>query len=147
MASPDLDLVWQPSLLASDEEPSIDPTFAGIEHIDLDADSWVEHLPGWVRGSDLLFEDVLETRGWAQRSRRMYDQRVREPRLTAPWNARYGEPLEPPILEEIRVSLSERYEREFDSVGFNLYRDGRDGVAWHADRIPKEIEAPIVCLV
>jgi alkylated DNA repair dioxygenase AlkB len=147
MSFPGDELVWQPSLLAADDEPSIDPTFAGLDRIDLDQDSWVDHLEGWVRGSDVLFEDVLETRGWAQRSRRMYDQRVREPRLTAPWSARSGEPLEPPLLEEVRAVLSDRYDREFDSVGFNLYRDGRDSVAWHADRIPKEIEVPIVCLV
>ena len=77
----------------------------------------------------------------------MYDRRVREPRLTAPWNIRSGEPLEPPILEEIRQILSQRYGREFDSVGFNLYRDGNDSVAWHGDRIRKEIEDPIVALV
>jgi alkylated DNA repair dioxygenase AlkB len=35
----------------------------------------------------------------------------------------------------------------FDSVGFNLYRDGNDSVAWHGDRIKKEIEEPIVVLV
>ena len=77
----------------------------------------------------------------------MYDQKVREPRLTAPWNAASGEPLEPPVLEHVRRVLSERYEVEFDSVGFNLYRDGRDSVAWHGDRIIKEIEEPIVALI
>jgi alkylated DNA repair dioxygenase AlkB len=77
----------------------------------------------------------------------MYDQTVQEPRLTAPWSAASGEPLTPPILEEIRLALSQRYEREFDSVGFNLYRDGRDSVAWHADHIRKEVEDPIVALV
>jgi alkylated DNA repair dioxygenase AlkB len=145
MSSPDL--VWQPSLLAAGETVEVDRTFAHLGRIELDEDSWVDHAPEWIAGSDRLFEEVLASRDWAQRSRRMYDQRVREPRLTAPWNARSGEALQPPALEEIRLVLSERYEREFDSVGFNLYRDGRDSVAWHADRIPKEIEAPIVCLV
>jgi alkylated DNA repair dioxygenase AlkB len=51
------------------------------------------------------------------------------------------------VLEDIRVVLSERYGVEFDSVGFNLYRDGRDSVAWHGDRIKKEIEEPIVALL
>jgi alkylated DNA repair dioxygenase AlkB len=51
------------------------------------------------------------------------------------------------VLEEIRRALTERYMRVFDSVGFNLYRDGRDSVAWHGDRIRKEIEDPIVALV
>jgi len=133
--SPSPDLVWQPSFLATDEDVGIDLTFAALRRIDLDDRSWVDHAPGWVRGSDRVFELVLESRDWGQRSRRMYDQRVREPRLTAPWNAGSGEPLEPPVLEEIRRVLSERYGRRFDSVGFNLYRDGRDSVAWHGDTI------------
>jgi alkylated DNA repair dioxygenase AlkB len=77
----------------------------------------------------------------------MYDQRVLEPRLTAPWSLGSGEPLDPPILEEIRLALGRRYGREFDSVGFNLYRDGRDSVAWHGDRIDKAIADPVVALV
>ena len=140
------DLVWQPSLLAT-EEPSFDASFAGMQRIDLDDSAWVDYLPGWIRGADELFGRVLEARKWGQRARRMYDQKVREPRLTAPWNARSGEPLEPTILEDIRRSLSKRYGIEFDSIGFNLYRDGRDSVAWHGDRIKKEIEDPIVALV
>jgi alkylated DNA repair dioxygenase AlkB len=77
----------------------------------------------------------------------MYDKKVREPRLTAPWGMHSGEPLEPPVLEDMRKALSKRYGVEFDSVGFNLYRDGQDSVAWHGDRIRKEIEDPIVVLV
>jgi alkylated DNA repair dioxygenase AlkB len=144
-ASPDI--VWQPSLLAFAESTDFDRAFSGIERIHLDHESWVDHAPGWVTGADGLFGAILETRDWGQRSRQMYDQRVREPRLTAPWNLRSGEPLDPPILEEIRVGLSQRYGREFDSIGFNLYRDGRDSVAWHGDRIAKEIEDPVVALV
>jgi alkylated DNA repair dioxygenase AlkB len=140
-------LVWQPSLFALVGSVEIDTAFSRVERIQLDGRSWVEHAPAWVAGGDRLFEEILENRDWGQRSRRMYDQRVREPRLTSGWNARSGEPLEPPILEEIRVALSEHYGRVFDSVGFNLYRDGRDSVAWHGDRIAKEIEDPIVALV
>jgi alkylated DNA repair dioxygenase AlkB len=141
------EFMWQPSLLATAETVAIDRGFTALRRIDLDDEAWVDHAPDWVTGSDLLFEQVLESRTWEQRSRRMYDQRIKEPRLTAPWSAASGEPLEPPILEEIRQVLSQRYGREFDSVGFNLYRDGRDSVAWHADRIAKEIEDPIVALV
>ncbi len=144
-ASPDL--TWQPSLLAVGETVEIDRSFSGVRRVDLDADSWVDHGPEWVTGSDRLFEQVLNGRTWDQRSRRMYDQRVTEPRLTSWWNVGSGVPLEPAILEDIRVALGGRYGRVFDSVGFNLYRDGRDSVAWHGDRIPKEIEAPVVALV
>ncbi len=139
-------LAWQPSLLAVADVVEVSGE-GSIQRVQLDADSWVDHAPGWVRGADLLFERILEGRGWGQRTRRMYDQTVTEPRLTAGWNASSGEALEPPILEEIRLLLAERYDREFDSVGFNLYRDGTDSVAWHGDRIPKEVEEPVVALV
>jgi alkylated DNA repair dioxygenase AlkB len=140
------DLAFQRSLF--DGPPvSFDPSFSAVRRIQLDERSWVEHAPGWVRGSDRLFEALVSSRRWGERTRWMYDRRVREPRLTAPWSLGSGEPLEPPVLEEIRVRLSVRYGVVFDSVGFNLYRDGRDGVAWHADRIEKEIVDPIIVLV
>lgn len=141
------EIVWQPSLLAIDEAITVDPDFTSLVRIDLDAESWVDHAPGWVTGADRLFEQILESRKWGQRTRHMYDKRVKEPRLVAPWNGGSGEPLQPPILEEIRVLLSDRYDRSFDQVGFNLYRDGDDSVAWHGDRIKKAIEDPIVALV
>jgi alkylated DNA repair dioxygenase AlkB len=141
------ELAWQPSLLAVAETVEIDRSFSRLTRIQLDGESWVDHVPGWVPGADLLFERILASRGWQQRSRHMYDKRVLEPRLTASWNARSGEPLEPPVLEDVLGALSERYARRFDSVGFNLYRDGGDSVAWHGDRIDDRIEDPIVALV
>jgi alkylated DNA repair dioxygenase AlkB len=139
-------VIWQPSLFAL-EPVGFDGSFSEARRIHLDEAAWVDHAAGWVSGSDHLFEDVLQGRSWEQRSRRMYDRTVDEPRLTAPWNLGSGEPLEPSVLEDIRRALSERYGREFDSVGFNLYRDGHDSVAWHVDRIPKEIDTPVVALV
>lgn len=141
------DLMWQPSLLATAETTGIDRSFAKLTRVELDAESWVDYVPGWVSGADRLFEDVLTGRNWGQRSRHMYDRKVKEPRLTAPWNVRSDEQLQPPILEEVRIVLSERYERNFDSVGFNLYRDGNDSVAWHGDRIRAGVVDPIVALI
>jgi alkylated DNA repair dioxygenase AlkB len=144
--SPPPDLNWQPSLFDT-EEPGFDDLFSRIERVQLDADSWVDYAPEWVTGSDRLFEEVLATRRWGQRVRHMYDSKVREPRLTSPWNAQSGDELRPPILERMRVALSDHYGVAFDSVGFNLYRDGNDSVAWHGDRIDKTIEEPVVALV
>lgn len=129
------------------ETPWFDKEFRGLVRTELDRESWIDFAPGWVHGSDVLFRQIFESRRWGQRTRRMYDQRVREPRLTAPWNLRSGIPLTPPVLEEIRLALSARYGVLFDSAGFNLYRDGQDSVAWHGDHIRKEIEQPIVALV
>ncbi|MCA1827387.1 MAG: alpha-ketoglutarate-dependent dioxygenase AlkB [Myxococcales bacterium] len=126
--------------------PAIDRAFARVERIRLDETAWVDFAPEWVSGADALFEETVASRNWKQRTRRMYDQRMLEPRLTAPWNLASGEPL-PSLIEEMRVSLSRRYGIEFDSVGFNYYRDGRDSVAWHRDKIRREVVDPIVALV
>jgi alkylated DNA repair dioxygenase AlkB len=145
--TPSPSIVWQPSLFAGFHDVGIDRSYSGLQRVHLDDEAWVDHCPGWLRGADRLFEEVLAARDWGQRSRRMYDQRVVEPRLTSTWNLGSGEPLEPGVLEEVREALSERYGRTFDSAGFNLYRDGRDSVAWHGDRIAKEIDDPIVALI
>jgi alkylated DNA repair dioxygenase AlkB len=139
-------VAFQPSLF--DGPPvALDRTFARVERLDLGEGSWVDHGPGWIHGSDVLFEEVLRSRRWGERTRWMYDREVREPRLTDPWSLAAGVPLVPPVLEEARVLLSARYGVVLDSAGFNLYRDGRDSVAWHSDRISKEIVAPVVALV
>jgi alkylated DNA repair dioxygenase AlkB len=133
--------------LFAPQSASFESSYASLRRIELDPHSWVDYAEGWVAGPDALFEAVLRTREWKQRSRWLYDRSVTEPRLTAPWNAASGVPLEPPLLDEMRVSLSARYGVRFDSVGFNLYRNGQDSVAWHRDHIRKEIEQPIIALV
>jgi alkylated DNA repair dioxygenase AlkB len=139
-------VAFQPSLFDGDPA-GIDRDFTHLERLTLDGRCWVDHAPGWLRGSDALFEQVLRSRPWAERTRWMYERRVVEPRLTAPWSLADGVPLEPAALEEARLVLSARYGVIFDSAGFNLYRDGRDGVAWHVDRIREEIEEPVIALV
>ena len=137
---------WQPTLLDA-SAPHLDESFSSLRRIQLDDSSWVDHAPGWVDGSDQLFAELVGSWKWEQRSRRMYDQAVEEPRLTAWWRATGGRPLNPPILERMRRVLSARYGVELDSMGLNLYRDGRDSVAWHGDRIAKEVAEPVVAIV
>lgn len=127
--------------------PAFDAAFRGVTRTWLDPESWIDFAPRWLTGSDAVFQAVLDSRSWGQRTRRMYDQRVQEPRLTAPWSLRSGAPLEPRILDDVRIALGARYGVLFDSAGFNLYRDGQDSVAWHGDRIRREIEDPVVALL
>jgi alkylated DNA repair dioxygenase AlkB len=141
-----LALGWQTSLLDS-AEIDLDRSFSDLMRIELDPTSWVDHAQGWLAGSDELFAQLLAHTDWRQRSRHMYDAKVAEPRLTASWRADEGAVLRPQILDEMREALSDRYGVELDSVGLNLYRDGRDSVAWHRDRIAKEIAEPIVAIV
>ncbi len=136
----------QPSLF--DIAPlDFDRTFARLQRIHLDETAWVDVASGWVSGSDALFRALVATLPWAQRTRNIYEQDRIEPRLTAGWHADQGTPLEPPVLEEMRTALSDHYRVELDSAGFNLYRDGRDSVAWHRDTIARQIKDPIVALV
>jgi alkylated DNA repair dioxygenase AlkB len=133
--------------LFAQSSAALDASFSTLRRRWLDEGAWIDHAPGWVRGSDGLFFAVLASYRWGQRTRWMYERRVREPRLTAWWELASGEPLRVPILEEMRLRLSDHYGEVFDSAGFNLYRDGRDSVAWHGDRIEKEIAEPVVALV
>jgi len=140
------DLSFQSGLFES-AEPSFDGSFAGVRRIELDERCWIDHAEGWVSGADALFKAVLDARDWSQRERWMYQRQVREPRLTAPWSLAKGEPLEPELLQRMRIALGTRYGVTFDAVGFNLYRDGRDSVAWHRDHILREISEPVIALV
>ena len=139
MAAVDVRLAWQASLF-DDGEPGVDETFGGLVRHELDARAWVDHVPGWVSGADRLFDELVATAPWAAHRRTMYDKVVDEPRLRAPG-------FRTALLDRILTVLTGRYGRPFDAVGLNLYRDGRDSVAWHGDRIPAEIVDPIVALV
>ncbi len=75
---------FQPSLLGR-EPTGFDPALPGLVRIQLDETAWLDHLPGWVRGADALFDEVVRVRRWGQRTRHMHQGKVLEPRLTSPW--------------------------------------------------------------
>jgi alkylated DNA repair dioxygenase AlkB len=128
------------------EEPAVDADLGDLTRIPLDEHSWVDHRPGWLRGEEVVFDELCASLTWGQRRVTMYDQRLPEPRLTAWWVSGDGpEPL--PVLGEMRRVLSRRYGESFDSIGFNWYRDGQDSVAWHGDRHRHVIDDPVVAIV
>jgi alkylated DNA repair dioxygenase AlkB len=133
----------QVSLFEGADEPRPDRAFPTLVRHDLDERSWVDHAPGWLAGADALFTDLVEHAPWKQRERWMYERKVPEPRLTAAYD---GLDL-PPALEDIRAALSARYDVAFDSVFLNLYRDGKDSVAWHGDRVARTVHHPLVATV
>jgi alkylated DNA repair dioxygenase AlkB len=141
-------LLWQPSLLdASDRAPGFDAQFTAVRRVELDESAWVEHVPGWVHGAGALFAAIVERAPWTQRRVHMYERMVDEPRLIAWYGVALDDPSLPSVIEPMAGALSARYGREFDGVGAALYRDGRDSVAWHGDRIPAEIIDPVVALI
>lgn len=137
-------LSFQTSLFDSgDSAPDLQ--FTTLTRHDLSRGAWVDHAPGWLCGADTLFQWLLENAPWEATTQVLFDKTVVTPRLVASFG-RGGTPL-PEALEAIRSALQQRYQRDFDSVGANLYRDGRDSVAWHGDRIARVVKDPMVATV
>jgi alkylated DNA repair dioxygenase AlkB len=136
---------WQPSLLGGGEV-GFDAAFSGVERRELGDGAWIDVQPGWLSGADELFAHLLDAVGWRGRTVRMYDRTVVEPRVTARWYLPDDEPPHP-VLGAMVPALSERYGVAFTQIGANLYRDGRDSVAWHGDRVAREIDTATVALV
>lgn len=99
--------------------------------------AWIDVLPGWLAGADALFEQLAAEVPWRAERRTMYDQVVDVPRLLAFYGA--DDPLPHPVLTQARTQLCAQYADElgepFTTAGLCYYRDGRDSVAWHGDRI------------
>lgn len=114
-----------------------------VERHVLDADCWVDVSREWLHGGDQLLEELLHAFTWRQGRRLMWDNWVDEPRLTT--GVRLGDA--PPLLRRMARSLAAHYGRPFDACWCNHYRDGRDSVAWHADRIGKVEKDPLVAIV
>ncbi|MFI6144133.1 alpha-ketoglutarate-dependent dioxygenase AlkB [Streptomyces sp. NPDC051109] len=126
----------QGSLFDQGDEIRLGP-LSGLRRTGLGAGAWVDHLPGWLSGADTLFERLAGDVPWRAERRRMYEREVDVPRLLAFYDE--GEPLPHPVLTEARSALTRHYAAElgepFATAGLCLYRDGRDSVAWHGDRI------------
>jgi alkylated DNA repair dioxygenase AlkB len=138
-------LSWQGSLF--DPDPATGAlSFARLVRHRLDERSWLDEVSGWLPDQAAVFDTLLAEAPWRQRERRMYDRTVLEPRMVAGWSGDLLASL-PPRLEEVRAALSSHYRVEFDSVLVNLYRDGRDGVAWHGDTVRKTMHDPVVATV
>jgi alkylated DNA repair dioxygenase AlkB len=130
-------LAHQPSMWDLAEEAGVTPLAGRVERRELSHGAWVDHLPGWISGSEDVLEVLLGDIGWREDRRQMYEREVAVPRLLR-W---YGgnETLPHPVLTEARAALNRHYGPElgepFVSAGMCLYRDGRDSVAWHGDRL------------
>ena len=142
-------LTWQPSLFdtVAPTDRGSDMAFDGGRRIELDETAWVDHVPGWLPAPGQLFEWLLAKAPWHTGEMVIHGKRVMQPRLLAGWSTVDGSGALPMVLEQMRARLSEHYGRRFDSVGVNLYRDGRDSVAWHGDRIARTVDDPLVAIV
>jgi alkylated DNA repair dioxygenase AlkB len=95
--------------------------------------------------SDHYYKIFLEQSPWQQRTRKMYDKIVQDPRLTAFYGTE-GNPWTPELLE-IKERLEPECKTIFNYVLLNYYRDGNDSVAWHSDTPPSYGKHPIIASV
>ncbi|MDQ2728185.1 MAG: alpha-ketoglutarate-dependent dioxygenase AlkB [Actinomycetota bacterium] len=136
-------VIGQTSLFAAGPtQPRPEATF---ERTDLGSGAWVEVARDWLRGSDDLLDRLARQVAWHQRRRRMYDRMVDEPRLTHWYHA--GAEVPDPALVAFRTTMARRYRVRFAAVGLNYYRDGRDSVAFHADRELRHLDDALVAIL
>ncbi len=145
-----MDLTLQGSLLDLSEEMTLRDLHAGMQRHELAHGAWVDVRPGWLASGDELFAALVRDVPWRAERRKMYDSIVDVPRLTCFYAA--DEHLPHPMLDAAREALSAHYDAElgepFVTAGLCLYRDGRDSVAWHGDRIrrSKDLDTMVAIL-
>ena len=133
----------QPTLLGC-AEPAIAPAVVWTRTA-LDAESWVDVAREWLAGADELAVRLIATVAWKQGRRRMWDRMVDDPRLSH-WGRRGDPPLDP-ALTPVHRALERRYRRRLHGPALNYYRDGRDSVAWHADRELRVLDDTLIAIV
>ncbi|MER5636183.1 alpha-ketoglutarate-dependent dioxygenase AlkB [Kitasatospora sp. NPDC002227] len=131
-----MDFQLQGSLFGAVDTVGLGP-LGEVRRTVLGSGAWIDVLPGWLAGADAVFERLVGEVPWRAERREMYDRVVDVPRLLAYYGE--GEALPEPVLGRAREELSAHYAEElgepFVTAGLCYYRDGRDSVAWHGDRI------------
>ncbi|WP_328376408.1 alpha-ketoglutarate-dependent dioxygenase AlkB [Micromonospora zamorensis] len=141
---------YQPSMLdLADAEPTLGPLPGQIRRHQLSRGAWVDHLPGWVRGSDAVLDTLLTEVPWRAERRTMFDSEVDVPRLLCWYDA--DRQLPHPVLTTARAELTRHYAPElgepFVTAGMCLYRSGRDSVAWHGDTIGRSAHSDTIVAI
>jgi alkylated DNA repair dioxygenase AlkB len=126
---------FQASLLDADDDVFI--RSLETARVVLGDGAWVDVRRGWLGGADALFDRLYTRVPWRAERRTMYDRDLAVPRMLAFYDE--DESLPDTALEEAKRALDRHYAAElgepFRTAGLCLYRDGRDSVAWHGDRI------------
>ncbi len=134
--------MFEQSSLFGSVDPSFDGEYLALERIELDASAWLDYQPLWLSGDEELYQCLVDSADWTQPVVKMYEREVLTPRLVARINASLH-PLIPQIIE----SASARYGALLDQVSAGWYRDGKDSVAYHGDRIARERRDAVVATV
>jgi alkylated DNA repair dioxygenase AlkB len=109
-----------------------------------DASGRIAYYPDVLNAAEsaALFEAVLDQAPWTSETMWMYDKMVDVPRKVA----YFGTDC-PPILTEAKARIEALLDESLPNISLNFYRDGRDSVAWHSDRIEHVKPNPTIALL
>ena len=104
--------------------------------------------------SDKLFLELNASTQWQQDTITIFGKRMPLPRLQA-WYGDDGKSYTysgieqhpktwTPVLSVIKARIEKAAQVKFNSVLLNLYRHGKDSVAWHSDDEPELGQNPII---
>ena len=128
----------QPSLFDDDDPALVD-----------DERGRITYTPGFVDAAtaDAWFAELRNGVDWRSEQRMMYDREVEVPRLMGHYRLDPPSKSTPAAILEAARRVTERLNVPFNSVGLNLYRDGRDSVAPHNDHLNEIREGFPIALV
>ncbi|MGY4515894.1 alpha-ketoglutarate-dependent dioxygenase AlkB [Lysobacter sp. HA18] len=112
-----------------------------------DAEGGIRYRPGLIDAAtaERWFESLRSDVQWRALQREMYERTVEVPRLIASYPL--ASPDVPPAIGEILATVRTVVDAPFDTVGINLYRDGRDSVAPHNDTLHALMPGQPIALV
>lgn len=113
-----------------------------------DAEGGVRYWPSFVEANTAnAWFETLQRAEWKSQRRMMYDREVDVPRLTAGcWLDEL--PADSPLpFADMLARLQALVPAPFNAVGMNLYRDGRDSVAMHHDKLHMLVPGQPIALV
>jgi alkylated DNA repair dioxygenase AlkB len=112
-----------------------------------DAEGGVRCWPSLVDAAtaDAWFSALRRGIEWSRYRRRMYDREVDVPRLVATCRLDATPTALP--LADMANRVRERAPAPYNAVGMNLYRDGRDSVAMHNDKLHTLVAGQPIAIV
>jgi alkylated DNA repair dioxygenase AlkB len=103
--------------------------------------------------SDYYYDTLLAQTRWREYEMPMYDKIVTAPRMISWFEDKESPgrdtatPELTPELDTIRKRVETETTLKFNAVLLNLYRNGKDGVAWHSDKTNKSGKNPVIASV
>lgn len=110
---------------------------AGEQTIVDDERGRIAYAPQFVDAATAAawFAELRAGVAWRSERRRMYDREVDVPRLLGHYRLDPPPPETPAAILDMARRVTASVGAPFNSVGLNLYRDGRDSVAPHNDHL------------